>query len=131
MSSMVTVEEPDNAALNAAMLERGRFFFPAGMHYGNPDAAVTCDRCRRTDLKTCIGFERFDYCLPCVEAISLAARQPTTITLPTHSLPREPAGSHGANYITAMMQVTLMAQSLFDIAPRTRMEQNMFSRWRT
>ena len=119
-----------NTQLSTAILERGQFYYPAGIHYGNPDAAVTCDRCRRTGLKASIGFDRFDYCLPCVEAVAASAGRPTISALPVLPVPRGPTSSRSDYFITAMSQemLTLMAQDMFREQPRTRMMQNMFHR---
>jgi hypothetical protein len=120
----------ENAALNAAILERGQFYFPAGMHYGNPDGGVNCDRCRRTALKACIGFDRYDYCLPCVEAVAAVAPRPADLEIRLPRITRS-VFDRTEHVITAMSQDmyrTLMVQDMFDRAPQTRMMQNMFRR---
>ena len=73
---------PEDASLNRAILERGVFYFPAGLRYANPDAAVTCDRCRRTRILACIGFRRYDYCIPCVDAVARAQSSRTNSLTP-------------------------------------------------
>ncbi len=111
----------EDTSLNRAILARGVFYYPAGLHYGNPAAAVTCDRCRRTDIVASVGFERYDYCLPCVEAVACA----------------QPAGSWRSNIDVSRQDVivqqprdrfesphlTLMTQGIFT----TAMVQGMFS----
>jgi hypothetical protein len=78
---------PEDASLNRAdldraILERGVFYYPAGLRYANPDAAVTCDRCRRTRILACIGFRRYDYCVPCVDAVARAQSSRTNSLTP-------------------------------------------------
>jgi hypothetical protein len=119
---------PDNqsTALSRAILERGAFYYPAGLHYGNPDTAVTCDRCRRTNLRCSIGFDRFDYCLPCVETVANSL----PLIVPSFDRPMGPMQNgprSDSPYMTLMrsdMFTTAMASGMFT----TRMEGNMFRR---
>ena len=122
--SLTSPAVQDNAALNAAILERGQFYFPAGMHYGNPDGGVNCDRCRRTGLKACVGFDRFDYCLPCVEAVAAVAARPADMSV---AAPRVPRNLPGEGPRWEDRYRTLMVQDMFE-PPQTRMMQNMFRR---
>jgi hypothetical protein len=125
----------ENNALHTAILERGVFYFPAGAHYGNPAAAVTCDRCRRTNISASIGFDRYDYCLPCVEAIiaivpANSITRQESLQMPRHVSPT--VQPNIAPTVTAMRQdmfrpssesyMTLMAQDLFraDLGSRLR-----------
>jgi hypothetical protein len=85
----------ENAALNTAILERGVFYYPAGLRYGNPEAGVNCDR--RTGIPACIGFDRYDYCLPCVNAVVAAA----------------PAGAWRSHTNTRPLVNTYMAQNKY------------------
>lgn len=120
LTSAVPIVE--NVALYTAILERGTFYFPAGAHYGNPDAKVNCDRCKRSGIPACIGFERNDLCLPCVELVAL--RTPPTINSHRTIVPgplRETRPE--INYPV----MTLMVQDMFD-RPRTRMMHEMFRR---
>jgi hypothetical protein len=113
----------ENTALHIAILERGMFYFPAGSHYGNPAAVVTCDRCRRTNISASVGFERYDYCLSCVEAV-IAILPASSVTRQVSShLPRPTVQPSIAPDLTAMRQdmyVTLMAQDLFRADLETR-----------
>lgn len=110
---------PEDDSLNRAILERGVFYYPAGLRYANPDAAVTCDRCRRTRILACIGFERYDYCLPCVDAVARAQSSRTnSLTPPIMN-----------NYMTQnslpSQYMTLMVQDMFT-PPATRMMDVMY-----
>jgi hypothetical protein len=49
--------------------EFGTFYCPAKKHYNNFDRSVVCDRCFTQNLKVCVGFETYDLCLKCVEAV--------------------------------------------------------------
>ena len=112
----------ENVALYTAILERGTFYSPAGAHYDNPDAKVICDRCKRSGIPACSGFERNDLCLPCVELVAL--RTPVTgssFRIPVPGPLRETRPE--INYPV----MTLMVQDIFD-RPRTRMMHEMFRR---
>ena len=111
----------ENASLNGAILERGVFYYPAGLHYGNPDAPVTCDRCRRTGIPACIGFERYDYCVTCVDAVVHA--QPTGAWRPGLGSRVAPSP-----VMTLMMQNDLRPPREITVPPRVAaMEQGMFT----
>ena len=114
--------ESENKALFVAILERGTFYFPAGAHYGNPDAKVICDRCKRSGIPACIGFERSDLCLPCAEVVALR-------TTPTIGSSRISVPGPLRNPIPGLDQpvMTLMVQDIFD-RPRTRMAHDMYFR---
>jgi hypothetical protein len=44
----------------------GIYYSPAISHYGGTVAAVRCDRCARSNLSTCVGWENHDLCEHCV-----------------------------------------------------------------
>ena len=115
-----TFPEMENTALYTAILERGTFYFPAGAHYGNPDAKVICDRCKRSGIPACIGFERNDLCLPCAEVVAL--RTPVRDLSDRLSIlrPIRDPTPHRE-------YVTLMLQDMYG-APQTRMMHDMFRR---
>lgn len=100
------------------ILTRGTFYFPAWKHYGSPETSVKCDRCERTDLLTCVGYERSDLCLPCVEIVA------RWLVRTVGSVPRPLGGGREPGYLPVM---TLMVQPMFD-PPRTRMMDSMFRR---
>ena len=137
MSGLLTSPTvPEDASLSRAVLARGVFYYPAGLHYGNPDAAVTCDRCRRTNIVASVGFERYDYCLPCVEAVAHA--QPVGSWRPDGDVRRQevivqpPRNRTESPYMTLMAQemfTTAMVQDIFSArAPATRMMDSMYRR---
>ena len=115
----VSPEPHENNALYTAILQRGTFYCPAGAHYGNPSASVICDRCRRSNIPACIGFERNDLCLPCTELLAL--RLPVITHSQYEVVQRIPTT------VREYPRVTLMIQEMFEM-PRTRMEHSMFRR---
>lgn len=44
----------------------GKYYYPASSHYNN-DSIIQCDRCFRSNLHSCIGFENLDICLSCAQ----------------------------------------------------------------
>lgn len=52
------------------IVELGRFYYPAWKHYNKQNANVTCDRCKRNRLTSCIGYMELDLCLPCADDVS-------------------------------------------------------------
>jgi hypothetical protein len=51
--------------------QKGIYYNPANKHYNNPNGTVSCDRCKREDIKVCIGYgENYDLCMTCVDEIS-------------------------------------------------------------
>jgi len=57
-----------NAKIFSNTAKYGKYYNPASAHYG-PNTVVTCDKCQRTNLKTCVGYESYDLCLSCCETI--------------------------------------------------------------
>jgi hypothetical protein len=113
----------ENNVLHTAILERGVFYFPAGAHYGNPVAVVTCDRCRRTNISASIGFDRYDYCLPCVEAVIAFVPANSITRHESVQMPRPSIQPTVAPVVTAMRQdmfTTLMTQEMFRTDMGTR-----------
>lgn len=47
----------------------GVYYIPAWRHY-NTQVSVVCDRCNKTHLSACIGYQNYDLCLNCVDKIS-------------------------------------------------------------
>lgn len=45
--------------------KNGEYYYPANKHY-NSTGYVTCDRCAKTNICACIGYESYDLCLDCV-----------------------------------------------------------------
>jgi len=62
---------PINDLIVKSILNRGTFYYPASAHYGGA-VVVSCDLCRRSNLTACIGFDKYDLCLTCVERTSSA-----------------------------------------------------------
>ena len=52
----------------SALLEKGIFYSPANKHYDNK-GVVDCDRCKRKNIKMCIGDNKNDICMSCIHDI--------------------------------------------------------------
>jgi hypothetical protein len=50
------------------VLQHGSYFNPANKRY-KENAIVSCDRCSRKDIPSCIGYRELDLCLTCAAAI--------------------------------------------------------------
>lgn len=46
-------------------LNNGIWYYPAWRHY-NSLVCVVCDRCNKSNLPACIGFDNIDLCILCV-----------------------------------------------------------------
>lgn len=66
----------------------GYFYYPAHKHYGK-FVSVRCDRCNKTDLTSCIGYDKMDLCLPCADSVVATRenKQPIDWFTPTPALP--------------------------------------------
>ncbi len=47
----------------------GQYYNPSQNHY-KKDVNVVCDRCHKSNLKTCIGYDTYDLCMGCIESLS-------------------------------------------------------------
>lgn len=52
-----------------AIIENGKYYFPAWMHYGK-ETTVQCDKCQIGPISDCIGFQNYDICMNCAKIIS-------------------------------------------------------------
>jgi hypothetical protein len=102
------------------ILERGSFFYPAGLHYRNPAATVICDRCRRSGIKSCVGYESQDLCLPCVEQIisSICA-------LPSKSAYSFPLTLMEQGIVQTKMEQAMLQPKKEQVAIQSAMNQDM------
>jgi hypothetical protein len=46
----------------------GSYYYPATSHYTR-SCTVMCDRCKKTNISACIGYNNFDLCLECVDKV--------------------------------------------------------------
>lgn len=62
----------------------GSYYYPAASHY-NTGSIVQCDRCLRTNLRSCIGYLDTDLCLSCAQYIEMNMKYPNPdpLTLPS------------------------------------------------
>ena len=68
----------DREKIFIKVFELGKFYKPAWQHYDNKNTSVRCDRCKATDLFTCIGYEKMDLCLKCASEIETLIYHPKT-----------------------------------------------------
>jgi hypothetical protein len=55
------------------IVNHGQYFNPASRHYPDMDLendALSCDRCNRVGIESCIGWKDYDLCLECATDIS-------------------------------------------------------------
>ena len=52
-----------SAELYYKIYKFGKFYNPATNHYNKPNISVHCDRCKKNNLLTCIGYNDCDLCL--------------------------------------------------------------------
>ena len=51
-------------------LEYGTYYYPAKKHYNYNSPMIYCDNCGKCNLTACIGYEKYDLCLLCVDYLS-------------------------------------------------------------
>jgi hypothetical protein len=68
------------------ILTNGTYYPEASHHYPDhgPSVSVICDKCRRPNLKRCIGFKELDLCLACASVVgrSFDLPHPSDFTAP-------------------------------------------------
>src|ERR1700747_421926 len=65
----------------------GTFYYPAYKHYNNPEANVECDNCGSEQLKSCVGYDKYDICMKCTDSLSnMFYRNLNTLTQPTQPI---------------------------------------------
>ena len=62
----------------------GVYYFPATTHYARP-CVVVCDRCNKTNLSVCIGYNNLDLCMQCVEKVAKDINTPSDQTIVDNS----------------------------------------------
>jgi len=105
------------------IIKNGNFYFPAWTHYNKSDANVTCDRCRRTNLKCCIGYNNYDLCLDCTEDVVQILNRPIKPIQPIYE--SITMTEMEQDFIRPQMK-TKMAQRMYNDNTITLMAQNMF-----
>lgn len=121
---------PPNDAIMKKIYTYGTYYNPASSHYGNDptgsrsaNRSVMCDRCYRKNLNICIGYDRFDLCLSCVETVA------NNIKLSERDFKKErgPVPTYQFDPIPGVM--SFMEQSQFKPSTNVMsyMEQNQFN----
>jgi len=95
--------------------ENGTYFNPAAKHYNYRSVDIICDRCKRRPLKVCIGWDRYDLCMNCIQELSILREKfPDTTAKATLMMQSQ------------FLPATKMEQSQFTPTVVTRMEQSQF-----
>ena len=97
--------------------KNGMYFCPAYKHYGQM-TNVVCDRCNKTNLKACIGYDNKDLCLKCADALTNMITE-TNIYTPISVVRDMPS------YRTRMMQNMITNRNDNDLI-KTKMMQDLF-----
>ena len=106
---------PINDLIVKSILNRGTFYYPASAHYGGA-MVVSCDLCRRSNLTACIGFDKYDLCLTCVERTTSA---PSGLMMLRPPMPEAPT--------TLIMQDSVVTKMMQDSVrfPATRIQDSV------
>ena len=98
----------------------GTFYNPASNHYAN-SLKVVCDRCKHNGLITCVGWQRFDLCLKCVEEVTTLDK--------TKDVSPKPSSGECTKMEQSQYASTRMQQKQFVPSGqlKTLMRQNQFS----
>jgi len=59
------------------VIKHGVYYNPANKHYSYK-GFVTCNRCFKTNLDVCIGFNEYDLCLNCLQEILIHEKKMET-----------------------------------------------------
>jgi len=71
--------------------QHGTYYCPATKHYDNPSTVVHCDGCGKSNLTSCIGYDKYDLCLPCADTASKTLSQAQVKpTFPSWGNPSQP-----------------------------------------
>jgi hypothetical protein len=61
-------ENASNDVITSNIISNGVEYNPAWKHYGK-EVRVICDRCGKQRIDVCIGWDKHDLCLECVQQI--------------------------------------------------------------
>ena len=106
------------------VLQNGSYYYPATKRYNSDEIIVTCDRCRRTDILSCLGYKNIDLCMTCVNELEKLYVSKTKII-------QNGGYSNSENEIntikTKMLQFQFNEKSNDDYPIRTKMIQFQFN----
>jgi hypothetical protein len=123
------------------IFKNGIYYSPSSRHYNKPNTNVVCDRCHKTPLDICIGYEDYDMCLSCIQEISKQLkRQKEMEKFPTcvydkfadRQSPETATYMQQGQFDPRLLTATFMQQSQFRPRPSlrsktmTNMEQAQF-----
>ena len=53
------------------IIKYGVYYNPASKHYASfGESNVACDKCHKSNLNVCIGYQNYDLCVSCVQKIN-------------------------------------------------------------
>lgn len=107
------------------IVKQGKYYFPANQRYG-VGKYVVCDRCKRHDIPSCIGYGDMDLCLPCAEQVAVIIKKKESAPDPYEL---SPFGGIRTRMATSRFEqpTTLMATSRFrDLSTMTYMASDRF-----
>ena len=97
----------------------GTFYQPANLHYSG-SGSVNCDKCQRTNLKSCIGYQNYDLCLECITQVEkIIVNSDKFQYLPEDS-------STGSESLTSFCQFSAWSEP--EPEPLTRMCQSIYKK---
>lgn len=102
-----------NKTTNLEVYRYGQYYNPAHIHYKNPLANVSCDRCFRSNLEVSIGYRDSDLCLKCVYIMSKSVDKQ--------------AGNNILSCAPKPQTTTRMKQGMYSSYVTTYMEQDIFN----
>lgn len=109
----------------ASTYKNGQYSNPAWKRYGCIETNVICDRCRKTNLKVCVGHGKIDLCLNCVMEMQKLEERDKIIPGPIMS-DSPPLTFMMQDQFRNFMPVPMMMQSQFRSPPTTLMAQSQF-----
>lgn len=106
------------------IFENGTYYNPAWKHYGSNGMTVTCDRCKSSGLKICIGYESSDLCMACIMDISQELSSKSLIDRLKNPF-KKPIVKKIRDCDTAI--VTKMSQDIYRNNTQTLMRQHLYT----
>src|SRR3989304_5448409 len=88
--------QPTEQEVYNTILNNAKLYYPASSHYNN-GMQVFCNRCKKGNLIVSFGYDKYDLCLPCTEALLMQKHGQTYYTptpppapsIPTTQIPTQ------------------------------------------
>lgn len=94
----------------------GKYANPANSRYNSSTVNVICDRCRKSNLLTCIGYNQIDLCLNCAAQMEETDKKEAVATPPklmTLMMQYQFKPNNDSNEESSPSNLTFMMQSQF------------------